>query len=65
MLTIYFAQILDHQSNAIIDTPFTATAKHSAFNAIQYIDNCPPAMTFRICKRMISSKEIASLLNGR
>lgn len=65
MLYIYFASIQDHMGNDIINTQFTATAKHSAFLALQFIDNCPPAQGFKIRKRAVTNKEIVQLLNSQ
>lgn len=60
---LYFALILDHQGQEVLRLSWTATAKHSAFLAQQYLDSCPPAASFKITKRPVELKHIAQLLN--
>jgi hypothetical protein len=62
-MNIYFASILDHLGQPVLNLEHTATAKHSAFLATQYIKECPPAQGFKINKRFIEAKTIAYLLN--
>jgi hypothetical protein len=62
-MKIYFALINDYFGKAVVQLEYTATAKHSAFLAQQYIDHCPPAQGFTICKKYVDAKEIAKLLN--
>jgi len=62
-MNIYFATILDHQGAEVMRLEWTSSAKHSAFLATQFINLCPPAQGFRICKRFIESKEITRILN--
>ena len=63
MAVAYFASILDHKEIVVITLKYTGTSKHSAFLASQYIDNCPPAMGFKINKVFIDNKRVADLLN--
>ena len=60
---LYFASIVCHQGIAVHNLEFTVSAKHSAFLAIEFINNCPPAASFKISKRLIKPSEIAKLLN--
>lgn len=62
-MTLYFAYILDHKGAEVLRLQWTATAKHSAFLAAEYIASCPPAASFKITKRFIESKEMARLMN--
>lgn len=60
---LYFAYILDHQGNEVLRLDWTATAKHSAFLAQQYLNSCPPAAGFKITKRPIELRAVAQLMN--
>ena len=60
---VYFAIILCHQGTQVLNLEYTTTAKHSAFLASKFINHCPPAASFKICKRLIKSTEITRLLN--
>jgi hypothetical protein len=60
---VYFAIILCHQGTQVLNLEYTATAKHSAFLALKFINHCPPAGSFKISKRLIKSTEITRLLN--
>ena len=60
---IYFAIIMCHQGTQVLNLEYTASAKHSAFLAAEFIKNCPPAASFKICKRLIKPTEITRLLN--
>jgi hypothetical protein len=62
-MTLYFALILDHQGQEVLRLQWTATTKHSAFLAKEYIDSCPPAASFKITKRFIESRHMAELMN--
>jgi hypothetical protein len=62
-MKIYFALITDYLGKPVQQLAYTATVKHSAFLAKEYIDHVPPACGFIICKRYIDAKEIAKLLN--
>lgn len=62
-MTLYFAYILDHQGAEVLRLQWTATAKHSAFLAQQYLDSCPPAAKFKITKRFMDSSHMAKLMN--
>ena len=60
---VYFAIIMCHQGTQVLNLEYTATAKHSAFLASEFINHCPPAGSFKISKRLIKSTEITRLLN--
>jgi len=62
-MNIYFASILDHQGTDILRLEWTSSAKHSAFLATKFINECPPAQGFKINKRFLESKEITRILN--
>ena len=62
-MKIYFALITDYLGKPVQQLAYTATAKHSAFLAQEYIDHVPPACGFTICKKYVDAKEIAKLLN--
>jgi hypothetical protein len=44
---------------------YTATAKHSAFIAAEFIKECPPAQGFKINKKFIDAKAVAFILNNK
>ena len=56
MLGLYFAAILDHKGQEVLELQYTVTAKHSAFIAGEYIKGCPPAQAFKIKKIFIESQ---------
>lgn len=62
---IYFATITDYNNQPVLTLEYTGTAKHAAFIASKYVDNCPPAGGFKISKRLIKPTEVAALLNHR
>jgi hypothetical protein len=65
MLGLYFASILDHKGQEVLNLQFTVTAKHSAFIAGAFIKECPPAQGFKINKIFIDAKAVASMLNNK
>ena len=60
---LYFAYITDYAGTPVLALEFTATAKHSAFLATQFLKSCPNAGGFTIRKRPIDAREVAKLLN--
>ena len=62
-MKIYFALITDYLGKPVQQLAYTATAKHSAFLAQEYIDHVPPACGFKIGIKYVDAKEIAKLLN--
>lgn len=62
-MKIYYALITDYAGTPVLRLPYTATAKHSAFIAKEYLDKCPPAGGFKITFEFIKPTAIASLLN--
>lgn len=62
-MTLYFASITDHQGTEVMRLKYTATAKHSAFLADQYVKNCPPAQGFNIHKIILDASTIADIVN--
>jgi len=62
-MKFYFATITDYSGQAVLTLQYTASAKHSAFLAKQYIDNCPPAAGFKICMKVLNAADIVRLLN--
>ena len=62
-MKVYYATITDYQGKEVLVLEYTATAKHSAFLAKQYIDYCPPAAGFKICMRILKATDIVRLLN--
>lgn len=65
MLTLYFAEILDHANKPVMKLQYTVSAKHSAMLATEYIKNVPPACAFTIRKSVFRPKDIAYILNKR
>jgi hypothetical protein len=53
MLTLYFAEILDYSNKPVMKLQYTASAKHSAMLATQFVRDVPPACSFTI--RLIPS----------
>jgi hypothetical protein len=65
MLTLYFAEILDHSNKPVLKLQYTVSAKHSAMLATQYIKDVPPAAAFAIRKAIFKASDIAYVLNKR
>jgi hypothetical protein len=49
----------------VLSLEYTTSAKHSAFLALQFIDNCPPAQGFAIRKRFLEAKTICKIINQK
>jgi len=64
-MKVYFASILDIQGKEIMNLEFTASAKHSAFLANEFIKHCPPAQGFTIHKMYVDATTVARLLNSK
>ena len=60
---IYFAIIMCHQGTQVLNLEYTTSAKHSAFLAESFIKYCPPAASFKVCKKLITTSEVTRLLN--
>jgi hypothetical protein len=65
MLTLYFAEILDYSNKPVMKLQYTASAKHSAMLATQFVRDVPPACSFTIRKAVFKASDIAYLLNKR
>ena len=63
MTAVYYASITDHKGLEVVNLEYTASAKHSAFLAIQFVENCPPAIGFKIHKYCVDRKGLVHLLN--
>jgi hypothetical protein len=62
---VYYATILDHDDQPVLSLEFTATAKHSAFLGKQYVDNCPPANTFKIHMHVLDTSTVCRWMNDK
>lgn len=62
-MKVYYAIITDYLGQQVLKLQYTATAKHAAFLAQQYIDYCPPAAGFKIQLQVIKPNHIVELLN--
>jgi hypothetical protein len=62
MITLFFAELLDYSGNAIMQTQFTASAKHSAFIANEFAKSCPPCAGFKIRKQTFLAKDLLWIL---
>ena len=60
---VYFPIITDYFNNPVLTLEYTGSAKHAAFIANKYVNNCPPAGGFKISKRLLKPSEVAALLN--
>ena len=65
MTAIYYASITDHRGTEILDLEYTATAKHSAFLATKFLNDCPPAIGFNIHKFCTDATFLAMLMNRK
>jgi hypothetical protein len=63
MITLYFAEILDHTGKAILKLRYTATAKHAAFLGNKFVNEVPPASSFTIKKVKFSLGNVAEAMN--
>jgi hypothetical protein len=64
-MILYYAEILDLNKMPVLSLEYTTSAKHSAFLALQFIDNCPPAQGFAIRKRFLEAKTICKIINQK
>ena len=64
-MKMYYANITDFKGKPVLALNYTATAKHSAFLAQQFIDQCPPAQGFTISYMFITAKEVVQMLNKK
>jgi hypothetical protein len=62
-MKMYYASILDHQGTEVMSLKFTATAKHSAFLATEFVKHCPPAQSFKVKMIFVDASTVADLLN--
>ena len=62
-MQVYYASITDHLGKEVLNLKYTTTAKHSAFLASRYIQNCPPASGFKIHKQVLDSSIVVDMLN--
>jgi len=63
-IRVYYANICDHKGNPVFPTKYYASNRQAAAVALELIDKIPPAMSFTIHFREVTTKEIAELLNG-
>jgi hypothetical protein len=67
-MKVYYAVIKDYKGVAVLSLPFTGSAKHSAFLALEYINSIPFWTTgnkaFDIRIMFPSPSEVAKLLNN-
>jgi hypothetical protein len=62
-MKVYYASILDYQNVEILNLKYTTSAKHSAFLAVQYVKDTPPACGFKIHFRFIDKSVVVDLMN--
>jgi hypothetical protein len=63
-IRVYYANICDHKGKPVFSTKVYASNRQAAAVALNLIDKIPPAMSFSIHFREVTTKEIAELLNG-
>ena len=64
-MILYFAEILDQNKVPVLRLEYTVSAKHSAFLATEFINNCPPAQGFAIRKKFLEAKTICKIINQK
>jgi hypothetical protein len=62
-MRLYYPVILDRKGMEVLRLKYTATAKHAAFIAEQYVRNCPPADGFKIRAITFDASTIADIMN--
>ena len=62
---LYYAEILDHSNNPVLTLDFTSSSKHAAFIGKQYVDNCPPANTFKIKMCVVDTSTVCKWMNDK
>ena len=63
MITLFFAELLDHNGNAVMKTQYCVSAKQSAFIANKFAKSCPPCAGFKIRKQVFEAKDLMWILN--
>jgi len=65
-IKFYKASICDYQGNIVLTLDkYCHNSRMAAAIAIEYIDNCPPAQSFKIEIIPIPAKELACILTKR
>jgi hypothetical protein len=62
-MRLYYASITDHVGTEVLRLKYTATAKHAAYIANQYVQSCPPAAGFKIKMLMLDASTVADIIN--
>jgi hypothetical protein len=62
---LYYAEILDHSNNPVLTLDYTSSSKHAAFIGKQYVDNCPPANTYRIKMKLVETSVLCKFMNNK
>ena len=66
IIKFYKASICDYQGNIVLTLDkYCHNSKMAAAIAMEYIDNCPPAQSFKIKIINIYAKELACILTKR
>jgi hypothetical protein len=64
-IKLYYAEILDHSNNPVLTLDYTASSKHAAVIGKQYVDNCPPANTFRVKMKLVETSVLCKFMNNK
>lgn len=64
-IKLYYAEILDHSNNAVLTLDYTSSSKHAAYTGKQYVDNCPPANTFKIKMKLVETSVLCKFMNDK
>jgi hypothetical protein len=62
-MKLYYASILDYQGTEVMSLKYTATARHSAFLATEFVKYCPPAQSFKVKMITVDNNTVAELFN--
>lgn len=63
MITLYFAEILDHTGKVIVKLRYSASVKQAAFLGKKFVNEVPPAAEFKIKKVNFSLGNVAEAMN--
>ena len=64
-IKLYYAEIVEYNNTPVLTLDYVASAKHAAFKGKDYVDNCPPANTFRIKMKLVETSVLCKFMNNK
>lgn len=64
-IKLYYAEIVDYNNTPVLTLDYVASPKHAAFKGKAYVDNCPPANTFKVKMHVIDTRVVCDFMNNK